>query len=89
MSSINRITVDKLARLIGTPKCPAIVDVRIDEDFVQPRLASTLGKRQDLQSGKINGLDHFGGSAEWRNAARSFFRATRDGSLTYIMWPAS
>jgi len=39
MSSINRITVDKLARLIGTPKCPAIVDVRSEEDFAaDPRL---------------------------------------------------
>jgi rhodanese-related sulfurtransferase len=33
MSSINSITVEKLARLIGTPKCPAIVDVRDEEDF--------------------------------------------------------
>jgi rhodanese-related sulfurtransferase len=39
MSSINRITVDKLARLIGTPKCSAIVDVRSEEDFAaDPRL---------------------------------------------------
>jgi rhodanese-related sulfurtransferase len=27
------ISVDKLARLVGTPNCPTIVDVRIDEDF--------------------------------------------------------
>jgi rhodanese-related sulfurtransferase len=33
MSSINTISVDKLARLIGTPKCPVIIDVRTDEDF--------------------------------------------------------
>src|ERR1700730_15326811 len=39
MSSINSITVDKLARLIGTPKCPAVVNVRSDEDFAaNPRL---------------------------------------------------
>lgn len=39
MSSINTISVDKLARLIGTPKCPVIVDVRTDEDFaLDPRL---------------------------------------------------
>jgi rhodanese-related sulfurtransferase len=39
MSSINSITADKLARLIGTPKCPALVDVRADEYFVaDPRL---------------------------------------------------
>ena len=33
MSSINSISPDKLARLIGTPKCPGLIDVRVDEDF--------------------------------------------------------
>ena len=33
MSSINSISVDKLVRLVGTPKCPDLIDVRIDEDF--------------------------------------------------------
>ena len=33
MSSINTISIDKLARLIGTPHCPALVDVRTEEDF--------------------------------------------------------
>jgi rhodanese-related sulfurtransferase len=33
MSSINSIAAEKLARLIGTPKCPVLVDVRVDEDF--------------------------------------------------------
>jgi hypothetical protein len=34
MSSINSISVEKLARLVGTPHCPVLVDVRTDEDFV-------------------------------------------------------
>lgn len=39
MSSINMISPDKLGRLIGTPKCPALLDVRSDEDFAaDPRL---------------------------------------------------
>ena len=39
MSSINSITSEKLARLIGTPKCPALIDVRTDDDFAaDPRL---------------------------------------------------
>jgi rhodanese-related sulfurtransferase len=39
MSSINCIAAEKLLRLIGTPKCPALVDVRLDEDFAAgPRL---------------------------------------------------
>jgi rhodanese-related sulfurtransferase len=39
MPTINSITPDKLLRLIGTPRCPALVDVRTDEDFeAEPRL---------------------------------------------------
>ena len=39
MPSPNTIAVDKLARLIGLPKCPHLVDVRTDEDFAaDPRL---------------------------------------------------
>ena len=39
MSSFNTISAEKLARLVGTPKCPALIDVRTDEDFESdPRL---------------------------------------------------
>jgi rhodanese-related sulfurtransferase len=39
MSSVNSIASEKLARLIGTPKCPALVDVRGDDGFsADPRL---------------------------------------------------
>jgi rhodanese-related sulfurtransferase len=39
MSAPNTISIDKLARLLGTPKCPAILDVRIEADFAaNPRL---------------------------------------------------
>ena len=39
MSSYTSISPDKLARLIGTANCPALVDVRTDEDFTaDPRL---------------------------------------------------
>ena len=33
MPSINTISIDKLARLVGTPACPALIDVQTDEDF--------------------------------------------------------
>jgi rhodanese-related sulfurtransferase len=33
MPTLNSIPIDKLARLIGTPHCPAIIDVQTDEDF--------------------------------------------------------
>lgn len=39
MSSFNTISVEKLARLVGTPKCPVLIDVRTEEDFESdPRL---------------------------------------------------
>jgi len=51
MSSINTISVDKLARLIGTPKCPVIVDVRIDEDFaLDPRVIPGSARRSDAKA---------------------------------------
>jgi len=33
MASYNEISVSTLARLVGTPDCPVLLDVRIDEDF--------------------------------------------------------
>jgi hypothetical protein len=33
MPSLNTISVEKLVRLVGTPYCPALIDVRTDEDF--------------------------------------------------------
>ncbi|WP_245433854.1 rhodanese-like domain-containing protein [Methylocystis hirsuta] len=33
MSSINAISPDKLVRLIGVPHCPALIDVRTDEEW--------------------------------------------------------
>ncbi|MFC4173198.1 chromate resistance protein ChrB domain-containing protein [Microvirga sp. GCM10011540] len=39
MSSVNSISTDKLARLIGRPDCPVLIDVRTDEDFAcDPRM---------------------------------------------------
>jgi rhodanese-related sulfurtransferase len=33
MSAPSTISIDKLIRLIGTPKCPLLVDVRPQDDF--------------------------------------------------------
>lgn len=39
MSAINTISVDKFVRLIGTPGCPVLIDVRTDDDVAaDPRL---------------------------------------------------
>ncbi len=46
MSSINSISAEKLARLVGTPKCPVLVDVCSDEDFAAaPRLVPGAVRR--------------------------------------------
>ena len=33
VSMIHSIAPDKFVRLVGTPKCPAVIDVRLEEDF--------------------------------------------------------
>lgn len=46
MAAPNQITQAQLNRLIGTPDCPVIIDVRIDEDFAEdPRLISSAQRR--------------------------------------------
>jgi rhodanese-related sulfurtransferase len=46
MSSYLEISSEKLARLIGTPNCPALIDVRVDEDFdADPRLVPGSARR--------------------------------------------
>jgi rhodanese-related sulfurtransferase len=50
MSSINTISSEKLARLIGTPGCPVIVDVRDDDDFAaDPRLVPASMRRPSTE----------------------------------------
>jgi rhodanese-related sulfurtransferase len=46
MSSYTSISVDKLARLIGTAKAPVLIDVRTQEDFAaDPRLIPGAARR--------------------------------------------
>ncbi|MFY8114236.1 MAG: chromate resistance protein ChrB domain-containing protein [Rhabdaerophilum sp.] len=46
MALPTEITVSQLARLIGTPETPVVIDVRIDEDFaVDPRLIPGSSRR--------------------------------------------
>lgn len=33
MSSTNTLSLEQLARLIGGPDCPALIDIRIDKEF--------------------------------------------------------
>ena len=53
MSSINSIASEKLSRLIGTPKCPTLVDVRTDDDFsADPRLVPGSFRRSADTAGE-------------------------------------
>src|SRR5215472_8665578 len=46
MSSINSISTEKLARLIGVPHAPALIDVRAKEDFAaDPRFIPSAVRR--------------------------------------------
>lgn len=48
MSSFGSISADKLARLVGTPKCPVIIDVRTDEDFAADPRSIPAAARKDF-----------------------------------------
>jgi rhodanese-related sulfurtransferase len=50
MSSFNTISVDKLARLVGTPGCPAVIDVRTEQDLsADPRLIPASLRRSHVE----------------------------------------
>ena len=54
MHAPNTISVEKLVRLVGTPKCPALIDVRAEDEFdADPHLIPssrhcTFEKLEDL-----------------------------------------
>jgi rhodanese-related sulfurtransferase len=50
MSGINTITVEKLARLIGTRNQPILIDVRTDEDFAANPFFIPTSYRRDYRS---------------------------------------
>ncbi|MCC6778212.1 MAG: chromate resistance protein [Hyphomicrobiales bacterium] len=51
MPSLNTISIDKLSRLVGTPHCPALIDVRTAEDFdADPRLVPGATRRPHAEA---------------------------------------
>lgn len=59
MPAPNTISVEKLSRLVGTPKCPVLIDVRTEEDFAfLPHLIPSAVCRAPLDV------------AEWASAQR-------------------
>ena len=50
MAAPNTISIDKLVRLIGTPKCPVLVDVRGQGDFeADPHLIPSSTRSNKLE----------------------------------------
>jgi len=47
MSTINTISIEKFLRLIGTPKCPAVIDVRTAQEFAADPLLVPSSLRRD------------------------------------------
>lgn len=73
MPAINAITPDKLARLIGTPACPALIDLREAGDFIPGALRRNPDRVAEWGPG-IDGpaaivICHHGGSASAATAA--------------------
>jgi rhodanese-related sulfurtransferase len=56
VSSISTISADKLARLIGTPRAPAIIDLRSNEEFAaDPRLIPGAVRMPDAAVERLSG----------------------------------
>lgn len=55
MSATNSISTEKLARLIGTPNCPVIVDVRPDGDELLPASLRRPAERVNEWAGSLIG----------------------------------
>ena len=73
MPAPNSITTDKLARLIGTPAGPAIIDVRTDEDFAaNPRLIpGALRRPADEVDSWASGLSGRSATCKANSASRA------------------
>ena len=72
MAGPNMISVQKLAKLIGTPNAPMIIDVRTDDDFaLDPRLLPTSLRRDYRQ------LNDWQGEAKGRSVVISCQRGAK------------
>lgn len=99
MSSINSISLEKLARLVGTPNAPRIIDVRDEDDFTaDPRLVPASLRRPavepwrwspDLGSEKAiilcqKGLKLSHGVAAWLRQAGTSAESLDGGFLAWM-----
>jgi rhodanese-related sulfurtransferase len=72
MSSFTTISADKLSRLIGTAKAPALIDVRTDEDFAGDRRLIPGSIRRDHET-----VAEWGGEFADRAAIVTCFRGEK------------
>jgi len=73
MPAINAISTDKLARLLGTPACPALIDLRESCDFIPGSLRRDPDRVAEWAGGiaspSVIVVCHHGGSASAATAA--------------------
>lgn len=81
MASYNEISVSTLARLVGTPDCPVLLGVRIDEDFSDsPQMIPGALRYSFLD------VEQLEGGMTLYNA---FYRWARDATEESHDWPAA
>ena len=58
MANFNEISCDKLARLVGTPACPKIIDVCTPDDFdLDPRVVPTAQRVAHRDAAQLTATD--------------------------------
>src|SRR4029078_7691252 len=80
MTAPNTISIDKLVRLVGTPKCPMLIDARPTHDFdADPRLipSSVRCGPDKLTDLPAVGAEHFGSAPASAHSHRSAGRRIR------------
>ena len=67
MPAPNTISIDKLVRLLGTPKCPTLIDVRLDDELAaHPYLIPSSRHPLALRSRPLMNRKRLGAAREKR-----------------------
>ena len=57
MPAPNTISIDKLVRLLGTPKCPTLIDIRLDDELAAHPYLIPSSRHRTLEQFIQTGLD--------------------------------
>ncbi|MDW9669582.1 hypothetical protein CN116_03835 [Sinorhizobium meliloti] len=87
MSTLLEISPEKLARFLGTPNCPVLIDVRVDEDFDADAVLIPGSVRRDHRELRIyaDGNEQFEAGLLLYDA---FCRWCRDATDEIHTWPS-